>query len=262
MQENFQFIKPILIILASIVAMVVMGYFIYNALVFRITSIDPEEVFPTSTEIIIVSFNHTLAPKNDQPENLVVVNPDTGVDYMIDGKTIIIRLLTPPQEGIPFELRLNGVVSSKGKVLSREFVYEVRYVPFSNLSSQQRDRQVEQSDSFESDFPLVKELPIRAIEYTVTYRFPDSDKSLMPIIISVNFDASSRGGSGPTQADMDYYISRIRDARTEALDRLRSLGYTDEKYEIFYSENFIIDEFPGSYLRSRNTEEEFDGSST
>ncbi len=93
-------------------------------------------------------------------------------------------------------------------------------------------------------------LPIYQNYYEIDYRPPfRRDEGKVSIIIRTltrEFPPPPASASSDSP-EVKKYKDHIREHRRVALDRLEDIGFEDDLYDIFYNEDYLIDEFPGEY---------------
>jgi len=219
----------------------------YQTAVFHIQSITPETSdFPATTRLITITFNKKLDPKTDTSN--MVFDPSHTYTFSVQENVLRIQLDRPLTEGETFQLSLMELASADGDTISKPLNFTVKYVEFSKLDKEEQTRQINASDSFESSYKLVDELPIETLQYSIANRFPDAGDPRMPIIISMNFNIRTSSDSGaPTQADLAEYTALVRQYRTEAINKVKSLkGYDPTQYRFEFGENILLSEFDGT----------------
>lgn len=233
---------------------VLLAYFIYYTFfTFHTTRISPDgNEMPTSYRTMVFTFNRDLKPESEQKKLTVEIDPYVGsFNYRIKKNTLTIGFDSQLAKDDKYSLRIKNLVSTSKDVFNFQKQYTVAYVEQKDLPKEDLEKFTSESDSFEKEYPLIKHLPIEDVSYTIEYEYPDSntaDKRL-PIVISANFSAATNSPSGaPTQADFDYYLQRLRTAREQAIKVIEKKGFNREKYSLYFSEPYLLEEFNGQYI--------------
>lgn len=221
----------------------------WNLLFFHITSIDPKPPkIPTSTQFITIRFNKDI-DNSEANKPLIILQPQLTKKIVIKDKAIEVTLSTPLTEGQKLTMELQNIHSKNGDVINKTLVFQATYIAPRDQSAEQRNKNNQASNSFESSYPLVKLLPYRTFKYSITYRFPNSGSALMPIVVSMNFSPKTNGPDGTiTTDDMVIYRDDIKKYRTEALEYLKKNNFSKKIYQLYFSENELLSEFDGKYV--------------
>ncbi len=239
---------PLLIVLGII-------FFIYYTFFFfHITRTSPaDKIMPTSYSSVVIEFNKTLKKRGDQNNLKVSIKSESNKSsYLIDGSTLTINFQSTFEKGDTFSVDIKDITAKDGGVVDFKRDYIVEYVPLDKLPKEDIKKLTQKSDSFETQYPLIKNLPIESEEYSVNYRYPDNGSNQkMPIIISSSFNLTTNSPNGiPTQADTNEYLQALRDSRNSAIKRLKMLGYNKNKYTLYFNEPYLTEEFNGYYINS------------
>lgn len=107
----------------------------------------------------------------------------------------------------------------------------------------------------ESEIDRIEDqLPIYQRRYEIDYQLPESGRDKVAIIIRVltrEVPPPPPNAAADSQ-EVQRYEDYIREHRRRALNRLNQLGLEEDAYQIYYNENYLIDEFPGTYLPDSN----------
>lgn len=253
---NLNFFNRRTVVLILVILFVVVLYYIYyNFFFFHIIKSSPNNnLMPTSYSSMIFEFNKPLESLEYQKKLKIYIDPEINEwNYTIDEKKLTINFHSNFGEGENFNLYINNILSSEGEFYSFKNKYTAQYVELKNLPEEDVVRLTKQSDSFENRFPLIKILPVENETYTIDYIYPDSESAnKLPIIISSNFNITTNNTNGiPDDNDKKDYLESLKLSRTEAIDFLKSSGYTTNKYILYFNEPYLTKEFGGSYLEDR-----------
>lgn len=244
MNSNFRLNKPVVIfgLVLTLVSLIAF-YLYYTFLVFHIVAVDPRNnVLPTSQSNIQVDFNFAI-DKSDNDAGKITLSSDIPYEVQIKDKRLTISLDFTNSTINRLDVNLNGIKSNDGKKLSKKLSFERKYVPLKNQTQAENERQINQSDSFENDFPLIKNLPFMNDTFNIQYEYPGTYDTKMKIIVS-----NLLLGDDPTAGtDSQSYLNSLRTSRTAAIDWLNRNGFNKEKYDLYFVEPQLVDEFGGSY---------------
>ena len=233
-------ILPILLI----VLLVGGGWWLYYTyFTFHIVSIDPDRgIFPTSQDSIRVTYNRPLAaePKPDIKVDGAVLGSSS-----IDNSVLVIKLSSLPSDKQTVTVDISSITSKSGDKRSDSLRFVVAYVDYRDLSAETQNKQLAETDSFEQTHPLADLLPYEEDDFSISYDFPNSSDSRMPLFIS----STAINYSDPlAAADSPSSLQVLRDARKAALAWLEKNGYVADKYILVFSEPYLLDEFGGVYV--------------
>lgn len=249
------FRKRILVFVILFFVSIFVYFIYYTFFVFHMSSSSPSgEIMPTSYSTIIYKFNKPLKKELLQKNISVRIDPEdvNNLSYSINDRELIVSFLYTFEENEKFTLYVDNIESQYEEKLDIKMNYTAKYVELKDLPAEDVRRLTSQSDSFEKEFPLVKYLPIEAPTYSIDYQFPDKGDTRMPIIISSPFDITTNNSNGvPSESDKNDYVVGLRESRRDALSHLRSIGYNEKKYKLYFSEPYVTEEFKGEYLGNK-----------
>jgi len=137
---------------------------------FRIVKTSPSgSVLSTSTSKIVIDFNRQLKDIDQQPDDLIQLEPDLAKDVSINEKTLTITLIERPPREIDFTITIDNLTSTDEDVLSTNIKYAVEYVPFNKLSAEERAKNISSVGTPQDRHPLLGQLPHDEISFRVTY---------------------------------------------------------------------------------------------
>ncbi len=214
----------------------------YSFFTFHIVKSDPSStILPTSYKTVEFTFN-----KNLDSKDYVIKISNKKAKYKITGSKLIVYINKNISTGDTLSLTANNIQSINGDFVDINKEFSVQYVEQQYLPEDRLKQLVDQSDSFEDEYPLVKYLPIQEDEYTINYKYPDSDNKKMPIIISSNYGITTNNPNGiPSDSDVNDYIESLRSSRKKAISYLNNIGFTKDKYQLYFPEPHLIEEFNG-----------------
>lgn len=244
MNNNFKINRPAVIFASVLVLVSLLAlYLYYTFLVFHIVAVDPKNnVLPTSQSSIYVDFNFAI-DKADNDTGRIKLSSEIPYEVQVKGKRLAITLDLTNSTISRLDIDLNGIKSNDGKELSKKLSFERKYVPLKNQTRAENERQTNQSNSFEADFPLVKKLPFMNDTFNIQYEYPGTYDSKMKIIVSNLL----LGDDLTASTDSPSYLNTLRASRTAALEWLNSNGFNKEKYDLYFVEPQLVDEFGGEY---------------
>lgn len=191
---------------------------------FRVVSITPKGVLPTSTDTISIKFNRDLLSTDKQPNDLVAISPDISFDKEISGKTLTIRLHEQPEKDIKMSIKVN-VISNDDSSISRSYEFTTKYVEFNQLSKNEQELQIADSVIGGDYHPLLSLLPIDNLTYKINFILDDkADKKNIKssdFIITIETFAT-----GDNQLSEDYR-SKTTELRKQALEWIKNESGVD-----------------------------------
>jgi hypothetical protein len=235
--------KKIITVFTAILLVVVVLLVIFNFVLFRITGTDPSgNKIPTSQSRIVIYFNKPLSNSNNISQINLSLDIVKEINYRKD--SIQIDLTRTVLEDEELILYLNDIKSESNQTVNKEIILKGAYIGPSKLSSQELERQVKESDSFEK-FTLVSILPYYTKDYEINYRLPDDGEAKMPIIITTLKIPSDPSAELNSQAMYEV----LRETRTNAIAWLKDNGYNDNDYRLEFTEPVLYEEFGGKPIK-------------
>ena len=224
-------IATIGIILVS--GLLVSLYFFFTL---RIVSSDPSSSqLPTSQNQLSFTFNQAI-----ETHPTISIKEGYRYSYFVSGKTLVIRLIDPLTDGA--SLTVSFTATSRFETATFVRTYAVKYVKYSDLTIDQQKQQITESNSFETDYPLITKLPYISENFQIDYRFPSDDSTKLPIIITslaVNTEDPSAAADAPSS------LALLRQSRNEAMAFLKENGYDKQKYQLYFTEPYLLSDFDG-----------------
>lgn len=236
--------------IAALVLVPLIGVYWFQQQQFRVTEIVPKNgTIPTSSQNVILRFNRDIADSVNSED--IQIEPNIKQDVLIEDNEINIRLASTVQEGETLTITAS-LQSTENETLEISESLVSQYVEPANQDPELRQIVLEQSDSFESDYPLINYLPFVTDDFEIDYRFPDSGEDVMPIIITSKTREIPRPSESTSNTSPLYqeYIRRLRNYRSQAIEYLEDSGFYDEqRYQLVFPEPYLLDEFNGEYER-------------
>lgn len=242
-----------LIVGAVLIVIAITVWWIYYSLfIFHITKVDPgNSRLPTSQNILEISFNKQLAQNQKATDKLSVL-PAVPFDASINDKTLRINLRQTYVKDTRVEIRINNLVADNGDTFSKTLYFDVEYVPFGNLSEDQQEQQIKESDGFESSYPLIRKLPLITKDYEIDFRLPSNNQTKVPIVITTTTIVTSNPLADQSSPE---YLELLRITRRDAISWLKQSGYNDELYELYFTEPQLVGEFGGKFIDELSPED-------
>lgn len=194
---------------------ILLGFWIYNTLIFRLVSTDPVMGnFPVSASFIKLKFNKSIS------SSIKV----TGTEGLISSQTVNGSILTvlinyPLDFGKTYQLNVSDIISIGGQKLNdQSFEFTPKALPDSSLSADQKQSLVKNQQQYNAlmNDPVISLLPFKAGggDFSVSYTLDYSNHVTKATIVI----------TAPTQAGQDA-----------GLNWLKQIGADVTKYQITYS---------------------------
>ncbi len=245
--KTFSLVEHKRLIVILLLAMVVAGvlwYVAFYIVLFRVVSISPDPSnFPTSSTSVTLTFTKKL----DGNKTPTVTSKDALLgSSAVKDNTLTIQLVSQLGTNQRVVITVKDARAITGETLSQEVVLVGKYVDYANLSPQEQQKQVQQSDSF-SSYSIISSLPITTGSYEINYLYPNSGETKMPIYITVKNPYPTPEASS-SSTDSALYNAFLKKAQEEAYAALIALpGYEEKYYQIYYSEPMLGQGIKGSY---------------
>lgn len=136
---------------------------------FRLVESIPSRTLPTSTNTIVLNFNRELKPTEEQQQNYISFTPDLSSIVTINSKTMLITFVSQPEKDSTFAIELRDLRSTKDESLTTRVEYAVKYIPYGQLSDEERERQSRNVGRPEDRNPLLSKLPHDEISFRISY---------------------------------------------------------------------------------------------
>lgn len=223
-------------------ALLLLIWIIYTFFIFHVTNVDPKgSFFPTSQKTLTVTYNMKL---NEVKKENISVSPERNYVIKTDGKKVMLFFETPFIKDEQVTIKLDNVSADTGSELSSEFKFTAKYLTSSQLSREEQARQLAESNSFENDYPLAQKLPYITDRFQVEGNFPDADSNKMPITVtSLSINTADPLAAPDTPSNLEL----LRQDRRAAIAWLNENGFNTEKYILYFTEPYIVEEFGGMY---------------
>lgn len=211
---------------ASIIFLIVIAFFIWQSLSFRITGTLPSlSSFPNVMPYVDINFNKNLASNAS-----ISSSPNVVKSYSIKGKLLRINLKAL-KTGSDYTILLNQVQSEGGQRLTKKLEFMTKDISFSKLPKAVQDAIVGSQDPNDSSLltndPLVSHLPYGSLDFNISYSITRSNNApalvihVQPILSGADFKLN--------QADLQRTITTKDQS---AIAYIRSLGLDPSKYNI------------------------------
>lgn len=159
-------------------ALIIAGYLVFDALVFRAVSSNPSQNGDANyAQDISVRFNRDL---DSSTLKGIKISPYVEGKFSLSGKDVIFRPSTSLKIGEKYSLTIVKPRSTKGDELG-SFVlkFKIKYKGYTDLSKEEKDRVNKQTDSLEKKQPLVQYLPHEESHFKIDYTVnPDSSLNI------------------------------------------------------------------------------------
>jgi hypothetical protein len=217
--------KKYLIILGSIIVIAAIGLLVFELTHFHVRGAKPQGKAKIGTLAVVeITYNRTL---DESTKDRFSITPRIPGVVTVEGSKLIFRPSESYTLGTIYSVVVLQPTDQEGTVASdTRFSFTPQYLEFSRLSDKEQEEQIEQSDSLEKDYPVVKYLPQETLNYKLDYRLSNEDK----IVLTIALYAIYNGEGQEAQ-----YNEQLRAYKKEALDFLRSKGEDPNRYEIEYT---------------------------
>ena len=214
MMNYKQSVKMYMLLGSIIILLVIFGYWIFNALTFRLISTDPLiNNFPSSSSFIKLNFNKNIS-------NSVGVTGTKGLIYSssVSKSSLTIVLNSPLDIDTKYQINVNNIVSLNGqKMKDLDLSFTPKALPVTSMSAEQKQAQLnaqQQYNVIQND-GLISLLPFAGGggEFLVSYTLKYSGQTAKPIIIITASDQKSQNdalswikltGADPNKYDIQY----------------------------------------------------------
>lgn len=223
----------IFVAIFSLVAALIVGLLIFNAITFRLVGTTPNlrKDIPSSTSRIELRFNKEIDPKSVNRQSITMSNVSNT--YSVQGSRLFITA-TNISTGTEYTLSIKGIRSINGKEISHiDFRFKAKYVEFGKISKAEQQLQIDATDPSDA---LGSVLPHQTDRYYIDFWQRPGQQ-----VISIEMKFSY-----PDQNNQEYQ-RLVRRYRKEAFDYLESKGIKVENYKYSYTEQILLNEFPVQY---------------
>lgn len=213
----------------AVIILVLMAMFIVS-LKFRLTGTNAQRgSIASSSSFIELKFNQEISGNFDKSTNNISFVPEDMLQSIsVEGKSMKF-FIESPSEKDKFEIKIDTINSIKNEtILNFHKVFNVRYVPYKNLSSAEKSNQIKANDPAETKYPIINSLPITTDKYTIDYSGIKDDKLVLIVdVVGVN-------QLNLNDPDTKSYLQAIRDS---AMKDLSNKGYDLSTFTITYQED-------------------------
>lgn len=250
----FRLNKKIILLVFIFVMSVVIYLLVNRFLVFNVLSVSPDPL-PSSATTITITLNKDIDQKKYNEKKNLSINTDKEYLVKLKRNTINIYLSDGIDKGEKITITLKDLSSLSGQKINKTIQLTSRYIKANELSKEEQKIGLERSDSFEKEYPLIKKLPLSSSVYEVGYNFPSSNDNKMPLLVTAKtklpYPTDIQGNSIINQTQDPFvaaYINEVRLSRETAISDLKRLGYSDEKYKIYFTEDVDTPGVDGVYI--------------
>src|SRR5579864_6420438 len=119
--------RKLLLLLVIIILVVIAGWFIYNALTFRVTGTDPgTRSVATVSPFFKINFNKALSSQNLS----ITANPNIINSFSVSGHSLEIDLNFPLKGNQTDTITIGKIFSVSGKeIINKSFSFQPAYIP-------------------------------------------------------------------------------------------------------------------------------------
>lgn len=219
--------KPrIAMIIAGVVMVVgLIAYGLYYQLGFFVTSTSPRnnDQQAASSSRVVIAFNKKLGGASAASFD---IQPRVPGKLSIEGNRLVFTPYNSLVIGTEYTVTLNAPISIDSKSAKPvKFKFRATYIEFKNLPKQEKEAQIEQSDSLEKSYPIVRSIPHETLEYKIDYIIDSNDQLVLKISLYAILNKPEQRGE---------YLKQLAEYKVKALDYLRSKGEDPGKYTIEY----------------------------
>lgn len=212
--------------LGAVVAGLVIYFFVSNS-GFRLKSTFPEldGDIPSSTPQITLKFSHDLRPEQEI-HNKISGDIQPVNNLSIEGKELIISLssLTPDTD---YRLELSNIQSARGEQIDKlELRFRAVYVPYQELSEEQKAAQLKLTDHNNNEDPINRILPAQGTDYYLSGKYVTSDDGTQDFTLEAQLFLK-RADANNRQAAINRYQQAV-------VDYIKSEGFNVDDYFIDY----------------------------
>lgn len=224
-----------------------LGVILYINSQFRVASTDPNnDIISSSQQTIKINFNKQLKDNQNLKEK-ISLSSNSKYEVKQSEKNISIYLEKTVPEGEKIKIELINIESMGGESLSKKINFTSKYVDFKKLSDAEKNNQISNSDSFESEFPIINNLPFSTPDYDIYYKYPNYDEKKIVIVITNLAIPINSPSEDVTSIQYKEVISK---SRTAAINWLKNNGLVEGTYILEFPEPVLLNEFNGRLVTS------------
>ena len=224
------FNKRLLIILTAIISIIGIIAYIWWFNSFRVTFIDPSPI-PLGTRQTTFYFSKSINRTYDTKN--ITIDPATPGKFTVGENSISFRADNDLQKG-NLRFTFKDLSIQNGPTATLSTIVSVEYVPYNELSKNEQKRQLDQSDSNQSEFPITNGyVPHVSAAWGIEYLLPvDSGNDKLTLNVKIYAD---RGTNEPI---VDYH-ARLDGIHQEVVDYIKAGGFKLEDYYINYEDPYL-----------------------
>ncbi len=219
-------VKKIVSIIVAGVLVVCIGLLVRHQFFFFVSGTSPKSgsTVSSTTSVAVISFNKTLDEKQNIYENIEIYPKERFFkDIRVSGKQIIISFASLDIEK-EYSITIKNVRSSDGKTIDAvDFTLKTKYVPFSQLSKDQKEESLANIDQGNFDDPILSHIPHETNFYVIDPVFGNTDEGQLALSVRITIKTSS--------ADTK---SSIEQHKKDARNYLKEKGIDVNNYVINY----------------------------
>lgn len=220
---------PRLGLVIGVVLVAILGYGVYLNSVFRITGTNPNTSnVATSAPFLKINFNK---PLNDTG---LSVSGSGGIvrSYSASGKTVTVLLNGPLVLSRRYDVHLNSVISTGGKLITDKTISFVpKAVDYNKLPQDQQQTLLNEQDTHQgaNTDPIVSHLPYGTLDFKLNDLVTTDASNKSVLVLQATILVS--------HADMSNEAAAVAQYKQEVLDYITSLGLKPSNYTINYTIN-------------------------
>lgn len=217
----------LLIIGVILVVLAVIAFIFISNRDFRLVSTNPKlgGSIPTSTPEIILNFNRELRPDQELHNN---ISGDVGPvsNLVIDGQTILISL-TSLEIDTNYHITLSNIESTEDEKIEKiDLIFSAVYVPYEDLSNEQKATQLANTDRDNKEDPIMEVLPHEGEGYYLEGKHTTGDDGVDDFILEAQIFLK-RWELNNRQAAIDEYQRQV-------VEYITNRGFSIDDYFVDY----------------------------
>lgn len=229
-------LKVILISMVVIILVTLLGFVLYDKLVFRVLKTSPQaDVFPTSAPYIDIYLSKPVTSVESY-----TLNDTTGNGtFKFEDKRLRFEYNDSFQKGKTYTFALRGITSKSGDKINFTYTFNPEYIEFNKLPEDIKQASIEKSSSGQIDDPFFNnQFPIHGSGFNID-RSSESGTSekilLVTFLIEVyDYDTNTQTKLSDQEAEA---------MRTKVFDYIKSLDGKPDEYEIHYSNQYLEEKY-------------------
>jgi hypothetical protein len=226
MKNFYDKYKSLIWISLVIALVIVVIWTVYRIVVFQVIGTSPAQNAKISAgrSTITINLNSEIEPIDANKQ--IIATSGLTVKADTDKNKIVLTVTNIVQDK-KYEIQIKNIKSKSGKSIDYyKYSFEGGYVPYSSLSQQQKNQQLQQTDRGNYDDPAMAILPKVGDNYTIdyeTYSEPVLKGKYIKLIITLLLRDDQ---SNDKNLELQY--------KNEALNYLKSNGINPNDYVIQY----------------------------